>query len=133
MRKQVKPITIVGFAGIMGVTAPMTSPASSPEFSRSSQEWERLRDDVLEYEEIADLIHEYNVTVQNNQYAYNAFIKDHGRTKEDVSDAYRTMNWNQVCLESMEWAWSVTFSWNCRQSSCENRQRIIWRTAGFII
>ncbi len=91
MRNQVKPIVIVGIAGIMGVTAPMTSPASSPEFSRSSQEWERLRDDVLEYEEIADLIHEYNVTVQNNQYAYNAFIKDHGRTKEDVSDAYRTM------------------------------------------
>lgn len=91
MRERVKRMVIAGVAGIMGAAAPMTSLASSPEFARSSQEWERLRDDVLEYEEITDLIHEYNVTVQNNQYEYNEFIKDYGRTKEDVSDAYRTM------------------------------------------
>lgn len=49
---------------------------------------ERLQDQVLEYDEIADLIHEYNVTVQNNQYEYHQFIKDYGTTKDDVSEAY---------------------------------------------
>lgn len=91
MKKRVKGLVILGIAGFMGTVIPLTSPASSPEFARSEQEWERLRDHVLEYGEIADLIHEYNVTVQNNQYAYNEFIKDYGRTKEDVSQAYRDM------------------------------------------
>lgn len=84
-------MVIAGAAAFLAASAPMTLLASSPEFARSAQEWERLRDDVLEYEEIADLIHEYNVTVQNNQYEYNEFIKDYGRTKEDVSDAYRKL------------------------------------------
>jgi len=75
----------------MGIAVPMTALASSPEFARSAEEWERLRDQVLEYEEIADLIHEYNVTVQNNQYEYNEFIKDYGNTREDIADAYRDL------------------------------------------
>ncbi len=91
MRKQVKQIAALAAAGLMGAAASVTSLASSPEFARSEAEWESLRDNVLEYEEIADLIHEYNVTVQNNQYEYNEFIKDYGKTKEDVSDAYRDM------------------------------------------
>lgn len=91
MRRQVKQIAALAAAGLMGAAASVTSLASSPEFARSEAEWESLRDNVLEYEEIADLIHEYNVTVQNNQYEYNEFIKDYGKTKEDVSDAYRDM------------------------------------------
>jgi len=78
-------------AVVMGIAVPMTALASSPEFARSAEEWERLRDDVLEYEEIADLIHEYHVTVQNNQYEYNEFIKDYGKTREDIADAYRDL------------------------------------------
>lgn len=82
---------ISGIIGVMAGTFPLVSLASSPDFAKTGQEWERLRDNVLEYEEIPDLIHEYNVTVQNNQYEYNQFIKDYGRTKEDVSNAYRDM------------------------------------------
>lgn len=82
---------ISGIIGVMAGTFPLVSLASSPDFAKTDQEWERLRDNVLEYEEIPDLIHEYNVTVQNNQYEYNQFIKDYGRTKEDVSNAYRDM------------------------------------------
>lgn len=84
-------ITVLGITGIMGALAPMTAFASSPEFSRSAEEWERLRDDVLEYDEIADLIHEYNITVQNNQYEYNKFIRDYGTTRDDIADEYRDM------------------------------------------
>lgn len=89
MKKGIKRVVLLAAAGSMGAIAPMTALASSPEFARSAQEWERLRDDVLEYDEIADLIHEYNTTVQNDRYAYNNFVKDYGRTKEDVSNAYR--------------------------------------------
>ena len=45
--------------------------AASPEFARSEEEWARLRDNTMEYAEIEDLIHEYNVTVQNNEHDYN--------------------------------------------------------------
>lgn len=91
MKKPAGRAAVLVMAGVMGVIAPMTSLAASPEFSRSSEEWESLRDDVLEYEELADLIHEYNPTVQNNQYEYNKFIQDYGTTREDIADEYRDM------------------------------------------
>ncbi len=75
-------------ACVMGISVPMAALASSPEFSRTQEEWERLQDNILEYEEIADLIHEYNVTVQNNQYEYQQFLNDYGTTRTDVSNEY---------------------------------------------
>ena len=74
--------------GTIGISAPARVLASSPEFSRTAEEWSALQDDNLEYSEIADLIHEYNPTVQNNQYEYQKFIKDYGTTREDVSNSY---------------------------------------------
>lgn len=76
---------------VMGSSLPMTAAAASPEFARTAEEWAALQDDVLEYDELAGLIHEYNTTVQNNQYEYNEFIKDYGRSKEDVAEAYRDL------------------------------------------
>lgn len=67
----------------------MAASAASPEFARMSEEWAKLQDNTLEYDEIADLIHEYNVTVQDNQYQYNEFVKDYGRTNTEVADGYR--------------------------------------------
>ena len=89
-RKAAKRTLAAAAAGISlaaAFRAPLTALAASPEFSRTAEEWSALRDNVLEYGEIADLIHEYNVTVQNNAYEYNEFVKDYGRTKEDVADA----------------------------------------------
>ncbi len=74
--------------GTIGISATARVLASSPEFSRTAKEWSALQDDNLEYSEIADLIHEYNPTVQNNQYEYQKFIKDYGTTREDVSNSY---------------------------------------------
>lgn len=74
--------------GTIGISAPARVLASSPEFSRTAEEWSALQDDNLEYSEIADLIHEYNSTVQNNQYEYQKFIRDYGTTREDVSNSY---------------------------------------------
>ncbi|MDO4268052.1 MAG: TolC family protein [Eubacteriales bacterium] len=78
-------------AGVIGGTLPVTALAASPEFARTPEEWEGLRDNRLEYDEIGDLIHEYNATVQNNQYEYNEFVKDYGTTKDDVADEYRQL------------------------------------------
>lgn len=74
--------------GTIGISAPARVLALSPEFSRTAEEWSALQDDNLEYSEIADLIHEYNPTVQNNQYEYQKFIRDYGTTREDVSNSY---------------------------------------------
>lgn len=84
-------ISVILGTVIMGISIPMTAQASSPEFARTAEEWARLQDNALEYDELADLIHEYNATVQNNQYAYNQFVKDYGRTKTDVAEKYRDM------------------------------------------
>jgi outer membrane protein TolC len=89
--KMINKIAAWSLAGAMGISIPMTALAGSPEFSRSAEEWTGLKDNVLEYEEIGDLIHEYNVTVQNNQYDYNQFIKDYGKTREDIADSYRDL------------------------------------------
>lgn len=81
----------LGLAGVMLMAAPGTALASSPEFARSAEEWARLRDDVIEYEELEDLIQEYNTTVQTNQLDLNEFRKKYGSTKDDVSQKYRDM------------------------------------------
>lgn len=39
----------------------------SPEFAYSTDKWAALRDNVMEYGELADLVHEYNPTVRSNR------------------------------------------------------------------
>ncbi len=61
----------------------------SPEFAYSAEKWATLRDDNLEYEEIADLIHEYNNTVVQNAITYrNDYLdKDADDVAQDYYDA----------------------------------------------
>ncbi len=79
-------------AGMSAAAGPLTvtARAASPEFARTAEEWARLRDDVLEYEEIGDLIEEYNATVVES---YSAWQKaDSGKTTQDyVTDAERAV------------------------------------------
>ena len=66
--------------------------AASPEFARTPEEWERLRDNTLEYEEIPDLIREYNSTVQNNMISYGDYRgKDANEIAEDYREAAQTL------------------------------------------
>lgn len=81
----------LGLAGMMLAASPLTALASSPEFARTEEEWATLRDDVIEYGELEDLIAEYNTTVQTNQLDLAEFRREYGDTKEDVSDKYRDM------------------------------------------
>ena len=86
--KWYKMMTAAALAAALGLTGPWPAWAASPEFARTGEEWAKLRDDVIEYGELADLIHEYNATVQNNQYDYQKFREDYGDTNSEVADAY---------------------------------------------
>ena len=89
MRKQLRKMMTASLALSLLLGPALTASAAvSPEFARSAEEWAALQDDVLNYSEIPDLIHEYNTTVINNNYSYQAFIRDYGRTRTDVSDQY---------------------------------------------
>lgn len=65
--------------------APMQALAGSPEFAYSAETWAALRDNKLEYGEIADLIHEYNNTVIQNQIEYKDYK---GKTQDDIAQDY---------------------------------------------
>ncbi len=60
----------LGIAAMLAAV-PSIQAFAGPEFAHTAEEWERLRDNVMEYGELADLIHEYNTTVYKNQVAYD--------------------------------------------------------------
>ena len=89
--------------GILALTAlPAPVFASSPEFARTEEEWNRLRDNRMEYGEIEGLVQEYNVTVQNNQYNYRKFREDYGDTNEEVAGAYYDLAMDYLNMMSGE-------------------------------
>ncbi len=54
----------------------------TPSFAYSEEKWASLRDNVMEYGELADLIHEYNPTVRSNRSSYNDM------RNSDLNDIY---------------------------------------------
>lgn len=66
--------------------APDYKKEMTPEFAYSEDKWAALRDNVMEYEELADLIHEYNPTVRSNRYTYND-QRDH----QGLTDVYNEL------------------------------------------
>lgn len=89
--KGLRQVMCLGLAGILAVTGPGAALGATPEFGRSAEEWATLRDDVIEYGEIGDLVHEYNATVKKNQIDLNTFRKDYGETNEEWSNRYREL------------------------------------------
>ena len=93
-KKYIKSIKfIISFSLIIaGLSqAPLRSLAKSPTFSRTEEEWAKLRDMNLDYEEIDGLVTEYNATVQTNQANMQQFTRDYGRKNSQVSQSYRDM------------------------------------------
>ena len=70
---------IIGLTFLFGFAAAQTALAS-PEFAYPPEKWASLRDNVLEYEELADLIHEYNAEVINSRLEYDDY---RGKTNDD--------------------------------------------------
>lgn len=89
--RNLKRIVSLALAGLTALSVPLQASAATPEFARSAEEWERLRDDKIEYDELSDLIHEYNATVRKNQIDLNEFRKDYGETNDEWSDRYREL------------------------------------------
>ncbi len=83
-------MTALVLAGAL-IAAPGTALAASPEFARTAEEWAALQDNVLEYGEIEDLVHEYNATVQKNQIELDKFRNDYGMTNSEWADRYREL------------------------------------------
>lgn len=79
-------------AAVLSVGVSMEAAAVTPEFGRSEEEWATLRDNVLEYGEIEDLVYEYNVTVRNNSqelYKYDTRTRRiDSKTHTDVVSEY---------------------------------------------
>lgn len=89
--KKGKCVCSLGLAVLMTAASPAAAFAASPEFARTTEEWAKLRDNVMEYDELEDLVEEYNITVQTNRLDLNEFKKKYGDTKDDVSQKYRDM------------------------------------------
>lgn len=68
----------------------------SPEFAYSEEKWAALKDNVLEYGELADLVHEYNPTVRSNRSTYN------DQKGKNLNDAYSDF------LDAIEDIWDTT-------------------------
>lgn len=89
--KRLKQALSLGLAGVMLTAAPFTALAASPEFARSQEQWAKLQDNKIEYDEIADLIHEYNATVQKNAIDLSKFRKDYGESNDEWANRYREL------------------------------------------
>lgn len=89
MRKW-KQIGACCLTAVLAVSGPAATVwAGSPEFARTPEEWSKLRDNVMEYDELSGLIHEYNVTVQKNQLDINDKKKDDRVTSDEYAQYYR--------------------------------------------
>lgn len=91
IREKLRPGGRRLFAAASGLLAlsvglsPMQALAASPEFAYTAEKWASLQDNKLEFSEIADLVHEYNTTVQQNLLDYNDWK---GKSSTDVSKDY---------------------------------------------
>ena len=75
----------IGLASTMAPAVPAFAQQST-EFARTDAEWAALRDNNLNYEEIADLIHEYNNTVLQNAITYKNDYA--GKTSRELANEY---------------------------------------------
>lgn len=73
------------FVSILSSTVSQTALAASPPFAYTEEKWASLRDDKLEFDEIADLIHEYNSTVLSNQLEYKEYK---GKDSDEIAQTY---------------------------------------------
>ncbi len=101
---------------VFAMQAPTAVLASTPEFGRTAEEWARLRDNVLEYEELEDLIHEYNVTVLNNEQVYRQSMS--GVSFDQYADQYMwaAMDLYEMSSNAASDVESITYEMQAQQA-----------------
>ena len=88
--KRLHSMAALSLAAALAASVTGQALAGSPEFAYTPEKWSTLRDNKLEYGEIADLVHEYNPTVLNNQASYEQNREgDLGRSDGDIAASYR--------------------------------------------
>lgn len=85
-RKKQRRMIPCCFAAAIAAAMAVPVPAyASPDFAYTQDKWATLRDNVMEYNELADLVHEYNTTVQNNRVEYQDY---YDKDQDDISNEY---------------------------------------------
>ena len=86
IRKRAKRLAGAVFAaGAITAMAFQAFAQRSPEFAYSAEKWATLRDNKLEFDEISDLVHEYNPTVVQNEISYKDYLT---KNRDDVAQDY---------------------------------------------
>ena len=86
IRKRAKRLTGAVLAAGAITAMPFQAFAQrSPEFAYSAEKWATLRDNKLEFDEISDLVHEYNPTVVQNEISYKDYLT---KNRDDVAQDY---------------------------------------------
>lgn len=86
IRKRAKRLAGAVFAAGAITAMPFQAFAQrSPEFAYSAEKWATLRDNKLEFDEISDLVHEYNPTVAQNEISYKDYLT---KNRDDVAQDY---------------------------------------------
>ena len=86
IRKHVRKLAAVILAAGAITAMPLHAFAQqSPEFAYSAEKWATLRDNKLEFDEIKDLVHEYNPTVIQNEISYKDYLT---KNRDDVAQEY---------------------------------------------
>lgn len=88
MKNKKTMITLCLAAAMAGT--PVVSAYGAPVAKRTAQEWEKLQDNVMEYDELEGLIHEYNSTVKNNRVELSK--EDFNSSEEFASKYWKIAN-----------------------------------------
>lgn len=81
MKKKQGRIVLSLAAAAFMAASPISALADSPEFAYDEATWARLRDNVMEYDELAMLVQEYNPSYLNNLASYRD-----GKSTEDARE-----------------------------------------------
>ena len=87
--KNIKKIMSLLTAAALTTAMPMTALADNPEFAHDEATWARLRDNVMEYDELQMLVEEYNPNYMNNQVSYkdNKTTDDAETIRQDILES----------------------------------------------
>ena len=92
MNRQYRRVLPLLTAAALAAT-PMEALAENPQFAHDEATWERLKDNVMEYDELSLLVEEYNPNYQNEQASYNDTKNDDdaAQIRRDAKDSAQDM------------------------------------------
>lgn len=97
---------------------PMQAAAASPEFAYTEEKWASLKDNRLEFDEIGELIHEYNTTVLKNNLEYQEYK---GKSSSDIAKEYYDSA--EDVLENIQYPEDDSSNYASQLSSALNSQQ----------